>query len=279
MHDSVDSRACRTLAYGALPDQVGDLYLPNVPSGGSSGTPRAAAGQALRGPARRDGRVPVICLLHGGFWRLPYGREHVAAIAVDLARRGFAVWNLEYRRVGAAGGGWPGTLDDVAAGIDHVRRLADRDAALDPERVLLVGHSAGGHLALWAARRFGKVRIAAAAGLAAVADLRLAHELRCGNGAVADFLGGSPEQWPARYHMASPAEMLPLGVRQLLVHGTHDADVPIVISRSYAAAAAAAGDDIRFVELPDACHMDAVDPASAAHAVLCGWLDALPLTG
>src|SRR5882757_8094412 len=97
----------RTIAYGPSPDQVGDLYLPRH------------AGHRTAGPVR------VVCLLHGGFWRMPYGRDHIAPIALDLAERGFAVWNLEYRRVGTAGGGWPGTLQDVGAGIDHLTTRAD----------------------------------------------------------------------------------------------------------------------------------------------------------
>jgi acetyl esterase/lipase len=257
MHDTVNPGTFRTLAYGLEHDQCGDLYLP-----------------ARRADLRDGGRRPaVICLLHGGYWRLPYGRDHIAPIAVDLQARGFVVWNLEYRRVGTPGGGWPGTLHDVAAGIDHLGVLAAQGEPLDLERVILVGHSAGGHLALWAAPRARRFRIVAAAGLAPVADLELAFELGSGGGAVAGFIGGSPQQWPARYRDTSPAALLPLGVRQLIVHGTRDEDVPILIGRRYAGAAAAAGDDIRFVELPDAGHMDFVDPTSAAHATVCDWLE------
>ena len=255
----------RTIAYGPSPDHVGDLYLPHRAGSSSSG------------------RAPVVGLLHGGFWRLPYGRDHIAPIAVDLADRGFAVWNLEYRRVGAAGGGWPGTLQDVGAGIDHLATLAEDGEPIDLDRVTVVGHSAGGQLALWCARKdMGsgdgfqpkRVQISRAVGLAAVADLALAHELRCGNGAIEDFLGGSPAQVAARYRSTSPAEMLPLGVRQLLVHGSVDVDVPAVISRRYAAAASAAGDEVSFIELADAGHMDFIDPSSDAHAVWCSRLTA-----
>ncbi len=263
----------RTFAYGSLADQVGDLYLPET---------------AL---------PPIICLLHGGFWRLPWGRDHTAAIARDLAHRGFAVWNLDYRRVGTPGGGWPGTLKDVAAGIDHLADLAARGEPLDLRRLTVVGHSAGGHLALWSAsgrRRKGqaaacatgapgavgvgvdppcKVQITAAVGLAPVADLVLAHELGSGKGAVADFMGASPQKAPERYRSASPAALLPLGVQQLILHGTLDDDVPVDVSRRYAAAAQAAGDDLTFLELEGAAHMDFVDPASAAYAQLCAWLE------
>jgi acetyl esterase/lipase len=255
--------AFRTIAYGPSPDHVGDLYLPHRAGSGSSG------------------HAPVVGLLHGGFWRMPYGRDHIAPIAVDLANRGFAVWNLEYRRVGTAGGGWPGTLQDVGAGIDHLATLKEAGEPIDLDRVTVVGHSAGGHLALWCAlkdkaRGDGfqpkRVKVSEAVGLAAVADLALAHELRCGNGAVENFLGGSPREVGVRYRSTSPAEMLPIGVKQLLVHGTIDADVPVVISRRYAAAAAAAGDDVHFIELADADHMDFIDPSSGAHAAWCGRL-------
>jgi acetyl esterase/lipase len=247
------------IAYGPLGDQVGDLYLPEA------------------------ARAPVICLLHGGFWRMPYGRDHIAPIALELKERGFAVWNLEYRRVGAPGGGWPGTLQDVGTGIDHLAALAAETDAMDLNRVAVVGHSAGGHLALWSAGR-GKssdsgngyqpkrVKISAAVGLAPVADLVQAYALRCGNGAVEDLLGGSPEDCPLRYRTISPAHMLPLGVKQLLIHGTPDEDVPVDISRRYAREAKAAGDDIHFIELANAGHMDLIDPKGEASRLLFEWL-------
>ncbi|MEA3151277.1 MAG: hypothetical protein QOD56_2216 [Gammaproteobacteria bacterium] len=247
----------RTVAYGPSPSQVGDLYLP--PAGSS----------AVSEPA------PVVCLLHGGFWRLPWARDHLAPIAVDLAGRGYAVWNLEYRRAGEEGGGWPGTGQDVDAGINHLASLPAIGEAIDLDRVAVVGHSAGGHLALWAARRARQSRevdVTAAVGLAAVADLRLAYRLDCGRGAVANFLGGAPDEYDERYRTASPAELLPMGVAQLLVHGTQDEEVAVEISRSYAQAARAAGDEVTLIELAGAGHMDFVDPLSEAHATLCRWL-------
>jgi acetyl esterase/lipase len=231
-----------TIAYGNSPDQVGDLYLPEA------------------------AHAPVICLFHGGYWRVPYGRDHIAPLAIPLAQLGFAVWNLEYRRVGNEGGGWPGTLEDVGAGIDHLATMAAgvpgvvEHGRIDLDRVTAVGHSAGGHLALWSAAAGGehgpkRVRVAAAVGLAPVADLVWAYAQRCGNGAVENLLGGSP-----------------LGVPQLLVHGTPDEDVPVEISRRYARAAVAAGDKVSFVELPATSHMDFVDACSEGTRVLFDWL-------
>ncbi|HTA65278.1 MAG TPA: alpha/beta hydrolase [Xanthomonadaceae bacterium] len=249
--------AVRTIPYGLLPSQVGDLYLPQT------------------------SLPPVVCLLHGGFWRMPYRRDELDAIAQDLAVRGFAVWNLEYRRLGEPGGGWPGTFEDVAAGIDHLAILVDEGADLDLHRVIVAGHSAGGHLALWAATGGSshgihgpsRVRPIAAAGLAAVADLASGFALGAGNGAVAGFLGGSPDDFPERYVAASPMARLPLGVRQLILHGTLDAALPIEIARGYVAAARASGDRIDYVELADAGHMDFLDPLSQAHAEFCAWLE------
>lgn len=205
---------------------------------------------------------------------MPWGREQMTAVADDLAARGFAVWNLEYRRLGAPGAGWPGTLLDVAAGLDHLAQIAESGVDLDLDRVFVAGHSAGGHLALWGAARRrlragpSPVRVALAVGLAPIADLARAAELRVGGDVVAEFLGGVPARVPERYRAASPMEMLPLGVRQLILHGTADDAVPIELSRHYAEAARAAGDTIELVELPGVGHMEYLDPASAAHAAL-----------
>lgn len=248
----------RTISYGPDESHRGDLHLP-------ASAPKA-----------------IVALLHGGFWRMPYGREETGAIARDLAARGYAVWNLEYRRLGAPGGGWPGTFDDVADGLDHLAVLAGDVAGLDPQRVIVAGHSAGGHLALWSAARGGaapglrrpsRVRPIAAAGLAAITDVADMFASGAGGGAAAELLGGSPDARPERYATASPLMVLPLGVPQLIVHGTGDTAVPIATARRYASAAGAAGDDVEFVELPHADHMDPTDPASEAHAALVRWLE------
>jgi acetyl esterase/lipase len=211
---------------------------------------------------------------------MPYGRDELTAIAKDLAARGYAVWNVEYRRLGAPGGGWPGTLLDVSSAIDHLATLETDGIELDLNRVIVAGHSAGGHLALWIAARNKPIKISspvrvrpiAAAGLAAITNLAHASELNAGKSAVNEFIGGSPSQYPDRYAAASPFELLPLGVRQLIIHGVKDQVLPIDLSRSYITAAQASGDFVQFVELPDSGHMDFLDPSSKAHSALCEWL-------
>jgi acetyl esterase/lipase len=192
-------------------------------------------------------------VLHGGFWRDGYDRHLMDALCADLAARGFTAWNVEYRRLGS-GGGWPVTGEDVAAAI---RTLAGPDA-------VAIGHSAGGHLALWAAAS-GLVRAAVAQ--AGVSDLREAQRLGLSRGVVGELLGDAPD-----WAHASPAERLPLGVPQLLVHGEDDAIVPISMSREYERAARAAGDDVELVALPGVGHFEHLDPASEAWAAVVRWL-------
>jgi acetyl esterase/lipase len=210
---------------------------------------------------------------------MPYGRDQMAAIADDLVSRGLAVWNLEYRRLGTPQSGWPATMDDVAAGIDHLAQLSVGGVDLDLDRVTVVGHSAGGHLALWVGGRnhsrsaqSPRVRVLAAVGLAPIADLAYAYEFKVGGEVVAELLGGTPSQYPERFRAASPIEMLPLRVRQLILHGTADDVVPIDFSRRYSRAADAAGDTVELIELSGAGHMEYLDPGSEAHATLYRWL-------
>lgn len=237
----------RQIAYGAHPDQVGNLHLPVG-----------------------EGSWPTVVLIHGGDWKWGWDRTLMTPLAHDLAGRGYAVWNIEYRRVGQEGGGWPGTLEDAAAAIDH---LAEIDG-LETDGVVTIGHSAGGHLAVWLAARHRlppgapgaapRVRPRAAVAQAGYLDLVAAATARLGDGACAGLLGGSADDVPDRYAVASPAALLPLGLSVLLVHGSRDVDVPPSQSHGYAAAARAAGDEVELVELSDADHFDVIeadDPA------------------
>ena len=217
---------------------------------------------------------PVICLLHGGFWRTPWGREQMNPLAHDLQRRGFAVWNLGYRRIGEPGGGWPGTFDDIAAGIDALAELVDNGVALDLQRVIVVGHSAGGHLALWSAASGNtrRVRPCAVAGLAPVTDLRRCYAHVREPEVVEKLMGGAPDEYEDRYLHASPLSLLPLGLPQLIIHGSNDTDVPLQWSRDYVERARVAGDDAHLSVIAGMDHMAFLDPASQAHGVLCNWL-------
>ena len=219
-----------TIRYGPHPAHEADLRLPG-----------------------RDGPHPVALLLHGGFWRASFDRSTLAALAVDLARRGFASVNVEYRRVGADGG-IPATLEDVEAAADA---LALFDAPLDRSRIAAIGHSAGGHLALWLA---GTGKVAAAVSLAGVCDLAAAAEDGLGEGAAVELAGGLPRERPAAYALADPLRRLPTGVPQLLAHGDLDDRVPVEQSRRYARAALAAGDQCELLELPGVGHFEAIDP-------------------
>lgn len=206
-------------------------------------------------------------VVHGGYWRARYDRSLMDALCVDLTAHGLAAWNLEYRRIGN-GGGWPETFLDVAAGVDL---LADVDAALDLARMGAVGHSAGGHLALWAAARHRlppeapgahpRVRPRAVVSQAGVTDLRLALVTPPSDEPTRAFLGDD-----ASLELASPRELAPLGVDQLVLHGELDDTVSIEISRSYAAAAQAAGDPCELRVLPGTGHFEHIDPGSGAWA-------------
>jgi acetyl esterase/lipase len=244
-HVSGAERTGTVVAYGDHPDQVADLTVP-------------------AGPPPQSG-WPTVVLVHGGFWRERYRRELMTPLADDLAARGFAAWNVEYRRVGGAGG-WPWTLTDVAVAVDHLAVVAP-ESELDLDRVVVVGHSAGGHLALWLAGRSllpadapgagPVVHARAVVGQAPVADLTAGVDL--GDGAPRELLGGGPAEVAARYAVADPARLVGHGVPVLLVHGEGDDTVPVDQSRRYRDAAAVAGDETALVALPGG-HMDCIDP-------------------
>lgn len=243
--------------YGPDPSQFAELTLP--------------AG---------DGPFPVVVVVHGGFWRSAYDLSLGRPLAADLVARGYAAWNVEYRRVGN-GGGWPTTFEDVAAAID---RLAGLDASLDLDRVLGLGHSAGGHLAVWAAARPGlppgapgadpAVRLTGVVSQAGVLDLRRAAAEKLGAGATQEFLGGSPADQPTRYDVASPVQRVPIGVRVVCVHGGSDTNVPLSQSESYVRAATAAGDRAELVEV-EGDHFVVIDVGSPAWTEIVGRLSDL----
>ncbi len=239
-----------TIAYGPDSDNVGDLRLPR-------GT----------GPHR------VAVLLHGGFWRDTAARDLLDAAAVDLTRRGWATWNVEFARVGS-GGGWRATTADVAAAIGSLAEFAEGHQ-LDLERVIVVGHGSGGHLALQATAGVGELPISAVAALAPIGDLEAAHRAGIGSDAVKAFARRTPEQSPERYAAASPIRNLPIGVPLLVVHGDEDDQVPAAISRSFAGRAADEGDTVIYHELEGVGHDELIDPATRAWATVVEEIDRL----
>jgi acetyl esterase/lipase len=243
--------------YGSDESQYGELYLPSG-----------------------DRRPGTVIVLHGGFWRARYAADLGAPLAADLAARGWAAWNLEYRRVGN-GGGWPATPTDVAAGIDLLAELNDSAGLdLDLDRVVTIGHSAGGQLATWAGARprlpagavgsAPRVRVTGVIAQAPVLDLVRAATDGLGVTAVADFLGGLPDQVPEHYRLASPQEWLPLAVPVHCLHARDDDTVPFSQSVDYVRAARAAGDDASLIEVTGG-HFGVIDPAAPA------WQAALDL--
>ena len=220
--------------YGDAGSQFGDLYVP-------SGDPRG-----------------TVVLLHGGAWEADEDLSIVKPVAQDLRREGYVVWNVEYRRVGQPGGGWPGTFEDIGAAIDHLTTIAE-DHPVDLDRVVVVGHSAGGTLALWAAGREGTVQPRGYLSLAGFTDLEACVEEGLLAGSCANVLGGTPAEVPDRYREASPAARLPTGRRQSLVHGIDDDIVPVRQSEDYAALAQAAGDPAQLVTVPNAGHFQLID--------------------
>jgi acetyl esterase/lipase len=221
--------------YGSHPSQVVEPYEPD-------GVPRGVA-----------------VVIHGGFWRAAYDRHLMDDLCSDLTTHGWAAWNLEYRRLGD-GGGWPATFDDVEAGIRHIQEASNRVLL---GKVVAIGHSAGGQLALWAAARGLVTHAVSQAG---VTDLAEAARLGLSRGVVHELLP------PEAYSLASPAELLPLGVPQLLVHGQEDDIVPAELSRAYHREAVAAGDAVDLVTLPGVGHFEHLDPSGAAWREVIDWL-------
>lgn len=240
-----------TVSYGGLPEHVADVYLP----------------------ASQDDVRTLVLVVHGGFWRAEYDRVHVRPMCEALASAGYTVASIEFRRTGQPGGGWPGTFDDVARAVDIVPDLLSRTLATTLRRVVLLGHSAGGHLVTWAASRpslpttspWYRADAGAdlAVDLAGVCDLRLADALELDDHATRELLGGGPDDVPDRFMAADPAVLTP-AVPVVVVHGTEDQKVPIAVSRSFLKAMADAGADVRVVELAGVEHFGLIDPKSTA---------------
>lgn len=235
------------IAYGPGPQQFGELWLPETP-----------------------GPHPLVVLIHGGCWTKSIaGLDIMNPAAEDLRKRGLAVWNIEYRGVDEAGGGYPGTYEDVSAALDRVGAFAE-EAELKLDKVLVAGHSAGGHLALWAAgrRKIASGPLALRRGLpvdtvvaiGAIPNLETDTTTACGAEPTEKMVG--PARLGGRYVDTSPAHMLPLRTRQIVVVGAEDTTTPPAISRAYYDKARAAGDRVEFRLLPDAGHAEEIAPGT-----------------
>ncbi len=228
-----------------LAPPAADLKLPYGPEARQFGELRLPPG----GPHH-----PVAIVIHGGFWRNKYNLAYMGHVCESLRERGIATWNLEFRSIGDAGGGWPGTCQDVVAGARHLRTIANTHH-LDLTRTVAVGHSAGGHLALWLAANGGP-KLRGVVGLGAVADLQRALELKLSDTVVEQFLNGG------KIAEADPMRRLPLHTHLRLFHGKADDIVPIGIAERFTEAARAAGDDAKLIAL-EGGHFELVDPRTA----------------
>ena len=240
------------IAYGSNPPQFGELRLPK--------------GDQFKKP------YPVAIVLHGGCWLAEYGLGYMGHLSADLTAAGVATWNLEYRRVGDVGGAWPGTFADVAQGVDYVRTLA-KTYPLDLQRIVTLGHSAGGHLALWVAAREklpqdnplytkAPLPLLGVVVLAGITDLR-----RTGTACdveVGKLMNGSAQERAGLYDLASPLALLPLRVPQIIVQGDSDRIIPTVMATAYVDAAQQKGDAAKLLLLERAGHFELVDPQAAA---------------
>jgi len=259
--DRTPPKADFRVSYGTGSLQFGDLWMPT--------------------PVHAGALVPVVVVVHGGWWQSAYDLSYCGFLCQALKALGVAAWSLEYRRVGDAGGGWPGTMQDIAAGFDFLPTLA-KSHPLNLSRVIAAGHSAGGQLAFWLAGRHhiphtsvlhdpqptgvlrGVVGLAGAVDLRLTIDLGGVFEFANGKPSVESLMGGPPKQWPERYAAANPADLLPLSVPQVLVQGSEDDQIPSALPGRWAEMARRQGDPVEVKIVRGEGHFDVVDPQSKA---------------
>jgi acetyl esterase/lipase len=254
------------LAYGEDSSQYGELRIPTG-----------------------SGPHPVVVLIHGGCFKAAYATSRdLAPMGDALKDGGIATWNVEYRRLGQPGGGWPGTYLDIGRAVDHLGVLA-REYPLDLGRVVIVGHSAGGHLAMWAAARSrlptasplhatDPLPVRGVIDLAGPVDMTAnvaGYEALCRDSVITSLLGGTPTTVPERYTQASPIRLLPLGIPQVLILGTHEDFVPLPLAEAYAQAAAGAGDAVRLLVIPGVGHFETASPRASTWSVVESAIRAL----
>jgi acetyl esterase/lipase len=264
VNDKEEKINVQRIAYGANENQFGDLRIPEG-----------------------SGPFPVAMIIHGGFWRAKFDLEQMNKMAEELTKHGIATWNVEYRRVGQDGGGWPGTFLDNAQAADYICILAE-SYPLDVNRFITIGHSAGGHLALWLAARHklssdselhtsekplplkGVISLAGASDLEMMHDIHQWKETLFGivDNPTRDLLGGKPNEQTSRYQEGSPRELLPIGVPLVLIHGILDVNVPVGLSEHFEKAAAQAGDLVTLKTVPTAEHFKLILPETEAWPIL-----------
>ncbi len=233
------------LAYGSDPNQFLDLRLP---------------------PKEKSKKpYPLVINIHGGYWRAKYNLDHAGHLCAALTAKGLATGNLEYRRVGNEGGGWPGTFADIRSAYQFLLQNA-RQHNLDSKRIIVMGHSAGGELALCLAAH--EPTVTGVVSLAGVVDLRRAHQLHLSNDAVVEFLHGTPGEVPDHYREADPMELSIPQAQQWLIHGSADDTVPPDFSRDYVSSKqkklGKAKENAHLLEISEAGHFDVIDPRTAA---------------
>ena len=240
------------LAYGSDPSQFVELRFP-----------------------KGSGPFPLLFVVHGGFWQSAYDLSHIGHLCAAFASKGIITSSIEYRRIGNPGGGWPGTFQDISLATRNILQKMSNDSRFDRSSAAIVGHSAGGHLALWLAgsHRISKTsqlhndqkpHLEGAISLAGVSDLRLAWRQKLGHGIVTRLMGGTPDERPDRYNSGSPIELLPMGSNHVLVHGTDDDTVPISQSEAFVEKSEMLGDRSTLVKLEGVGHYELIDPESKA---------------
>lgn len=260
MNNIIESNLPIRISYGEDPLQFGDLRIP-----------------------KGEGSFPVILLIHGGCWRSAYDLTLMDPLAEALTNQGFVTWNLEYRRTEDPGGGWPGTFHDVAFGLKKINTLKD-SYTMDTSTIIVMGHSAGGHLALWLGAQFqlsplseiqvgGLPRISGIVSLAGIINLTTYFAPNGCGGNVINLMGGTPESYPDRYREGTPTSFLPLGTPQVLVHGAKDEIVPLDHVISYYDKAKSAKEDIQLIVVPDCSHRDVITPESVAWSSVLQAID------
>jgi len=232
------------IKYGSGHFQFGDLYLPEANC------------------------IGTVCLLHGGFWTMPFGLDQFDGIATQLFKLGYCVWNIEYRRIGEKQYNWKNAFEDSVNAVNELENIRKLYNQINLSKVFVAGHSAGGHLAVWLNSQELKISVTKFIGLSPLLDLELAYQKNSGNGSVEKFLQGKPEEFPERYLFGSPIKLHKKESAELIIHGNRDEQIPIEWSKQYHEKVKQVTDKSQLIELEKCGHMDFIDPKSEAFEIL-----------